>query len=174
MARARANPGGRPSPARLDARERLLASLAEAPAAIARSAKAAAATGSAEPTDAASEGDREWSIRQVVAHLALVEAVVFQVRLDQLAEAAAGAQPRWSWTEPGTSSAPELSTLEAALALFADRRAATVARVATLDEAGWRRTGLHATYGRLDVAGVLRVIVEHDAEHQLAIEARPR
>lgn len=171
---ARPNPSRGPSPAPADVRRRLVASLAGAPAAIARTAAAAAATSAADLPESASERETEWSVRQVVAHLALVEAVVFQVRLDQLAGAAPGEQPHWSWTEPGTSDAPELSTLEAALAAFAGRRAATLARVAALDEAGWQRAGIHATYGRLDVAGLLRVIVDHDAEHQVAIGARSR
>ncbi len=27
------------------------------------------------------------------------------------------------------------------------------------------RTGVHATYGRLDVAGLLRLAIDHDEEH---------
>ena len=41
--------------------------------------------------------------------------------------------------------------------MFARRRAKTVATVRALDEAGWARSGTHETYGRLDVAGLLRL-----------------
>jgi hypothetical protein len=37
--------------------------------------------------------------------------------------------------------------------------------VNVLDEAGWARSGQHATFGPLDVAGVLRNAVDHDEEH---------
>ena len=33
------------------------------------------------------------------------------------------------------------------------------------DYDGWDRTGVHETYGRLDVAGLLRVAIDHDEEH---------
>ena len=51
------------------------------------------------------------------------------------------------------------------LAAFARRAGQTVATIRALDEAGWARTGTHATYGRLDVAGLLRIAIDHDAEH---------
>ena len=43
-----------------------------------------------------------------------------------------------------------------------------------LDSLGWQRSGDHATLGRLDVAGVLQVAVEHDAEHLLGLRAMGR
>ena len=112
-----------------------------------------------------------WTVREVVAHLWLVEGAVFQRRLDQLA---AGESPVWEFAEPGTSDAPEVAGLDAALAAFAARRAGTLARVEALDEAGWQRFGHHATYGRLDVEGLLGVIANHDAEHIADLEARTR
>jgi hypothetical protein len=44
--------------------------------------------------------------------------------------------------------------------------------VAAFDDAGWARTGVHATYGRLDVAALLRLAADHDDEHLAALEAR--
>jgi DinB superfamily len=111
----------------------------------------------------------EWTARQVVAHLAAVETAVFQARLDQLA---AGEAPVWAWTEPGPPDTQETATLEGALALFVVCRTMTLARVTGLDEAGWARAGTHATYGRLDVAGLLGVVVDHDDEHLASLVAR--
>ena len=122
--------------------------------------------GDAGSPDAGASGGR-WSARQNLGHLVLVERLVFQARLDQLA---GDGVPSWSWHEPGTSDAPEVATLEAALATFAAVRAETVARVAALDDAGWARYGLHATYGRLDVRGLLEVIVDHDDHHRRDID----
>ena len=103
-----------------------------------------------------------WSPREVVLHLAAVEEVVWQARLDSLA---GELLPRWSWTEPGLWSGPGDDTWDGALAAFADRRAATVATLEALDEAGWARRGRHDTYGVLDVAALLRIALDHDEEH---------
>ncbi len=146
------------------ARRGLLARLAENPARIAAAARGVAAAESRSGTPPG-----EWTPREVAAHLAAVEADVFQPRLDQLASEVA---PVWAWTEPGPLDTPDTATLEGALETFADLRSGTLAHVTGLDEAGWSRTGTHATYGRLDVAGVLGVIVDHDDEHLRDLEAR--
>ncbi len=44
-------------------------------------------------------------------------------------------------------------------------RSETVAGYQALDEAGWARTGRHATFGTVDGEGLLRLAVEHDEEH---------
>ncbi len=112
----------------------------------------------------------EWTARDVVAHLVAVERDVWQARLDLLGPGRA--EPQWSWTEPGPVDEPAAASLEGALAVFGAERSATLARIAVLDEAGWARAGIHATYGRLDVAGLLGVAANHDAEHLAALEAR--
>lgn len=116
----------------------------------------------------------EFSAREAVGHLAAVEAVVWQGRLDALARAAeTGApEPAWPWAEPGVDADPTASTLDGALALFAARRAATLARLAALRDQDWSRAGLHATYGRVDVRGLLEIAADHDEEHLLALQAR--
>jgi hypothetical protein len=112
----------------------------------------------------------EWTPRDVVAHLVAVEGVVWHSRLDDLARNAG--EPHWSWTEPGPVTDPAAATLNGALAVFATARSETAARVAAFDDAGWARTGVHATYGRLDVAALLRLAADHDDEHLAALEAR--
>jgi len=107
----------------------------------------------------------EWTAREAVSHLIAVERGVWQARLDMLATGRGPGEPAWSWTEPGPTDDPEAATLDGALALFASERAATVARVEALDDAGWARAGIHATYGRLDVAGLLGILVDHDEQH---------
>lgn len=149
-----------------DARRELLERLAAGPGRIATAARLVAA---AESSGGTPPG--EWTARDVVAHLAAVETVVFHARLDQLA-AGGGPEPEWAWTEPGPLDAPEAATLEGALGLFAARRSATVTRVTGLDEAGWARAGIHATYGRLDVAGLLGVVVDHDDDHLGGLDSR--
>jgi DinB superfamily len=104
----------------------------------------------------------EWTTQEVVRHLLAVETDVHQARLRDLATIDA---PRWTWTEPGPwSGEPDLD-LDGVLRRFASLRGATLAMVDVLDEAGWARSGQHATFGALDVAGVLRNAVDHDEEH---------
>jgi hypothetical protein len=145
-------------------RAAVLDRLASAPPRLAAEAArvAAAETASGGPAG-------EWTPAQVLAHLVAVEQQVWQARLDMLD---GGAEPEWSWTEPGPVADPRAATTNGASALFADARAATLERLAALDEAGWARTGLHATFGRLDVAGLMRVAADHDDEHRAALRAR--
>lgn len=146
-------------------RRELLERLAAGPSRIAdaahRAAVAEAAAGGPPPG--------EWTARESVAHLVSVETLVWQARLDTLD---AGGTPSWTWAEPVPATGPQVATLEGALELFAALRAGTVARIADLDEAGWARAGIHATYGRLDVVGLLGVVVGHDDEHLAGLEAR--
>ncbi len=135
------------------ARAALLALLADFPGRLADAAHAAGGR----PVAAG-----EWAPRDVVRHLVAVDVEVFARRLDQLA---AEGHPRWSWVEPGLWSGPGDDSLDGALAAFAARRSATVERLAALDDAGWSRAGSHTVFGVLDVADLLRIAVDHDAEH---------
>lgn len=119
---------------------------------------------------AASPMPGEWTPEQVVRHLIAVETVVHQARL---VDVAVHDKPAWDWTEPGPwMGEPDLD-LDGVLARFAELRAATVATVRALDADGWHRSGQHATYGTLDIAGLLTLATDHDAEHLRGL-AQPR
>jgi DinB superfamily len=134
-------------------RHELLAALAAIPDRVGVAARAAAAR-------PAPPG--EWTAEQVVRHLVAVETDVHQARLRDLATQD---DPRWTWAEPGPwSGEPDLD-LGGVLRRLAVLRGATLAMVGALDDAGWARTGHHATFGVLDVAGVLRNALDHDEEH---------
>jgi hypothetical protein len=111
----------------------------------------------------------EWTPAEVVRHLIAVEAEVWQARLARLATED---DPHWPWTEPGLASGFDGLPLDEILASFAAARAATVATIRVLDEVGWARSGTHVVYGRLDVAGLLRVAIDHDEEHLAGIAPR--
>jgi hypothetical protein len=104
----------------------------------------------------------EWGPGEVVRHLIAVEREVWWARLGSIRHED---EPRWSWTEPGPEPGLEDAPLDEVLSRFADARARTVGIVEGFDAATWDRTGVHATYGRLDVAGLLRLATDHDAEH---------
>ena len=109
------------------------------------------------PTPAGERGPSE-----VVRHLVAVEREVWQARFAQIA---AEDDPHWSWTEPGLEPSLDGASLDEILAAFATRRTATAATVRALDDAGWQRSGTHATYGVLDVAGLLDLAIDHDKDH---------
>jgi DinB superfamily len=115
-------------------------------------------------TTARLERAGEWGPVEIVRHLIEVERVVWRARF---ASIVAEDEPAWSWTEPGLASGLDGASLEEVLAIFAGERATTVTTVSRLSDLDWHRAGIHATYGRLDVAGLLRVALDHDAEHLL-------
>jgi len=158
-------PGGVPAGGIPADRAALLERVASAPGRIAAAARRRAA----EDEAAGGPPPGEWSAREVVGHLVAVEIRVWQARLDSLD---AGGPPDWSWTEPGPATDPAAGTLEGAIALLAALRSVTLARVGRLDEPGWARAGTHATFGRLDVAGLLTVAADHDDEHLAGLRAR--
>ena len=122
---------------------------------------------------AEAQGDRpvpagEWSAAEVISHLIAVEEVVWRARLRDLVSTA---DPRWTRTEPGLAAGLEDASLGDILSVFEAARAGTAEIVRALDDSGWARSGVHAVYGRLDVAGLLRVASEHDEEHLRGIAA---
>ena len=107
----------------------------------------------------------EWGPVENVRHLIGVESAVWQARLRSLELAGPSAEPQWSWTEPQFDDGAADRTLDEVLGEFERRRSGTIAMLAALDDAGWARTGLHATYGRLDVGALMTIAAEHDDEH---------
>lgn len=104
----------------------------------------------------------EWTPAEVIRHLMAVEGEVWLARLASLV---AGGEPRWSWTEPGPLPGFDDASVGDLLALFGRLRASTIDFLRLFDDAGWARAGIHDTYGRLDVAGLLRLAIDHDEEH---------
>jgi hypothetical protein len=111
----------------------------------------------------------EWGPNEIVRHLIAVEAEVWQARL---ARVAVEDDPHWTWTEPGQAPGFDDAGLESVLTAFAAARATTVATVRALDDAGWARHGTHATYGRLDVEGLIGLAIDHDRDHLGSIIGR--
>lgn len=148
-------------------RASLLEAFADFPARLAAAARAAVARAAAASDHALGAG--EWGPAEVVRHLIAVEDEVWQSRF---AEIVVVDEPHWGWTEPGLAPGFDDASLDAVLAAFSVARAMTVATVRDLDEAGRARAGVHATYGRLDVAGLLRIATDHDADHLASLEPR--
>jgi hypothetical protein len=128
-----------------------------------RDAALAAAAGAARPTPPG-----EWGPSEVGRHLIAVEE---EVHVKRLRDVAGGDVPNWTWTEPGLAAGYDDASLDAILEAFAAARTATVRLFQALDDGEWARFGTHATYGRLDVEGLLRLATDHDAEHLAGLSA---
>ena len=140
-------------------REELVETFATFPSRLAGVARARAAEWRPIPAG-------EWGPNETVRHLIAVEHEVWRSRLRRVA---AEDDPQWTWTEPGLAPGFDDATLLEVLAAFARARARTVATVRALDDAGWARHGTHATYGVLDVAGLLRLAIDHDEGHAASV-----
>ena len=108
----------------------------------------------------------EWTPIEVIRHLIAVEDEVHQHRLRQVA---ADDVPHWQWTEPGLATGFDSARIVDVLDAFEGARASTVGTIRALSDEGWSRYGTHATYGRLDVEGLIRLASDHDAEHLEAL-----
>ena len=104
----------------------------------------------------------EWGPPEVVRHLIAVEEVVWHSRLRQLA---AADRPTWPWVEPEPWDGDPGATLDELLATYVARRRETVAILDGFDEETWSRTGVHATWGKIDVAALMVRALDHDDEH---------
>lgn len=118
----------------------------------------------AAPVLPAKAGD--WTPTEVVRHLIAVEE---EVHVRRLREVTTQDDPHWTWTEPGLAPGDD-ATLDDVLTAFTVARAATVSMYQALGDAGWNRAGTHATFGRLDVAGLLQLAIDHDIEHLAGLE----
>jgi hypothetical protein len=105
----------------------------------------------------------QWGPLEVIRHLIAVEDEVWQTRFRALG--VGDHHPRWSWTEPGLAPGYEAIPMHEAVAAFAAARARTAGMIEAFDEKRWAGYGIHATYGRLDVEGLLRLANDHDQEH---------
>ena len=112
-----------------------------------------------------------WPLTVVIGHLAIVDRDVWLPRLRQVAEEH---RPAWSWWEPqGTSWEAMYANRHVGVvaAEFDAGRRAIERHLRALDSAGWRRFGVHQTFGALDVTGLMRRMLDHDDEHLGPIEA---
>jgi hypothetical protein len=104
----------------------------------------------------------EWGPPEVVRHLIAVEEAVWHSRLRQLA---AADRPTWPWVEPEPWRGDPGATLDELLATYEARRRETVAILDTFDAETWGRTGIHATWGEIDVVALMVRALGHDDEH---------
>jgi hypothetical protein len=104
----------------------------------------------------------EWGPPEVVRHFIAVEESVWLPRLETLA---AGEKPTWPWVEPAPWQGAPGASLDELLARFAALRGEVVAILNSFDDEGWSRTGIHETWGEVEVATLMGKALDHDDEH---------
>jgi DinB superfamily len=137
------------------------ARFADAPRRLTAAARAVAGR------DAPAAVPGEWGPPEIVRHLIAVEHEVWWVRFEALRTED---EPHWSWTEPGLEPGLDDASLDDLVARFTDDRGRSVSILEAFQDADWSRTGVHVTYGRLDVMGLLRLATDHDAEHLASLD----
>jgi hypothetical protein len=109
----------------------------------------------------------EWGPAEIARHLIAVEREVWWTRFASIVDEE---EPHWSWLEPGLEPGLDGVPLAEILARHAAARAHSVAIIDGFTEAQWGRSGVHATYGRLDVAALLGIVTDHDREHLASLD----
>jgi hypothetical protein len=106
-------------------------------------------------------GPEEWSLREVAAHLVTVERECFRERVHRIA---AGEHPHFDYYENTGRDFSDVAML-GALDEWATLRREILDFVQGLPPARWNWTGTHATFGEMDIAAALQVMLGHDREH---------
>jgi len=130
-------------------------------------------------------GDAGWSIKDVLAHLAMAEEVNVRfaklmvardtpVQLDELANAFPDYPLPFELDKFNNWMAERwrAKSLDEVLTALDATRAATLAWADTLTHEQLARSGAHAVWGNQSVHGMLRILVIHDKFHRGDIEKR--
>jgi uncharacterized damage-inducible protein DinB len=130
-------------------------------------------------------GDEGWSIKDLLAHVAMAEAVnvkfakmmVTRATPVQLKELAADypdfpGEFELDKFNAWMTARMRAQSLDEILAALAATRADTLAWLDTLTPAQLDRSGAHAVWGDQSVRGMLRILVIHDKFHRADIEKR--
>jgi uncharacterized damage-inducible protein DinB len=132
-------------------------------------------------------GDGGWSIKDILAHVAMAETVNVEFAKMMLTKDEPLQLREFAAAYPDFPGAFELDkfnawmterwraqSLEDILAALNAARANTLAWLATLTPAQLERTGEHAVWGKQSVRGMLRILVIHDKFHRGDIEKRKK
>ncbi len=130
-------------------------------------------------------GDGGWSVKDVLAHVAMAETVNVQFARMMLARDEPLQLQEFAAEFPDFPGAFELDkfnawmterwrakSLDEIFAALNATRADTLAWLATLTPAQLERTGAHAVWGKQSVKGMFRILVIHDKFHRGDIEKR--
>ncbi|MCL4263083.1 MAG: DinB family protein [Anaerolineae bacterium] len=103
----------------------------------------------------------EWSIADLLCHLALVE----KLSLARLKLVVEGERPSISPIYPDPSLHDLNQSLTTMLANFRLARQTTLVYLQGLKAGDWQRTGIHPTRGSMNLRALVQFLVDHDTVH---------
>lgn len=112
--------------------------------------------------------EAEWSFREIAAHMAAVEEECFEVRVHRIVQEDV---PRFEYYL-NTGRDFGGASLSDSVEQWQSTRNRLLSYVGSLSESELLRTGLHATFGEINVLGALQIMADHDAEHLADLESQ--
>lgn len=115
-------------------------------------------------------GDGAWSAAAILAHVRASDDIL-AVRVYMILARDEPPLPAFDERRWATVAGYAALDVRASLAVFAGRRAELVAVLRALPAEDWRRVGTSEVHGRVTIADVVRLLVEHEDEHVAQFEA---
>ncbi len=112
-------------------------------------------------------GPKEWSFREVAAHMATVDKECF---LDRVKRIASGGHPHFDYYLNTDRDFSRLD-LRASLQQWSVHRQAIIDFVDNLAAENLSLTGTHVSFGTINLLDILQIIVDHDQEHLQELQA---
>ena len=127
-----------------------------------------------ESSKSAVEVPGEWPPATILGHVSQVDEQVWLVRIDQMVDTHrdGAAVPTYEWWEPDaeqTAAIFEGTTLDDAAGLVMASRISILTKLRDLADEDWDARAIHATFGEIDVRGLVLEILAHDEEHRASL-----
>ena len=127
-----------------------------------------------ESSKSAVEVPGEWPPATILGHVSQVDEQVWSLRIDQMVQAHrdGSAVPSYEWWEPNaeqTAATFEGSSLDDAAGLVMASRISILTKLRDLADEDWDARAIHATFGEIDVRGLVLEILAHDEEHRASL-----
>ena len=127
-----------------------------------------------ESSKSAVEVPGEWTPATILGHVSQVDEQVWLVRIDQMVHAHrdGAVVPNYEWWEPDaeeTAVTFEGVTLDDAAGLVMASRISILTKLRDLADEDWDARAIHATFGEIDVRGLVLEILAHDEEHRASL-----
>jgi hypothetical protein len=116
----------------------------------------------------------EWSPATILGHVSQVDEQVWLVRIRQMVQAHREGlpTPTYDWWEPDAEQTARTfagSSLEDASGQLMAGRVAMLTELRDLAPDDWQAGAIHATFGELDLRGLVLEILAHDEEHRASL-----
>lgn len=116
----------------------------------------------------------EWPPAVVLGHIVQNDEQVWLPRINSMVDAfnQSAPAPNFVWAEPDADATFEMyksSTVESISADLISSRTKLLTRLRELTEEQWNATGLHSTFGEIDISALLIEVLRHDEEHRASL-----